>query len=120
MTPSSSNREAFGVAFFKIDGRGHFCAERVKKERGFLAHQGTRKLRFATPEELSALTGCAPGAVPPFGNLFGLPVLVDAELCRNERVAFNAGSNSVSITMRREDLVRISGATVCRFARPGT
>jgi Ala-tRNA(Pro) deacylase len=78
---------------------------------------GTRKLRFATPEELSALTGCAPGAVPPFGNLFGLPVLVDEELCRNERVAFNAGSNSVSVTMRREDLVRLSGATVCRFAR---
>jgi len=36
---------------------------------------GTRKLRFATPEELQTLTGCAPGAVPPFGNLFGLPVL---------------------------------------------
>jgi Ala-tRNA(Pro) deacylase len=81
---------------------------------------GARRLRFATPEELSPLTGCAPGAVPPFGNLFGLPVLVDGELCRNERVAFNAGSNSVSITMRREDLVRISGATVCRFARPAT
>ncbi len=78
---------------------------------------GTRKLRFATPEELAELTGCAPGAVPPFGNLFGLPVLVDEALCRNERVAFNAGSNSVSITMRREDFVRISGATVCRFAR---
>jgi prolyl-tRNA editing enzyme YbaK/EbsC (Cys-tRNA(Pro) deacylase) len=45
-------------------------------------------------------------------------VLVDEELCRNERVAFNAGSNSVSVTMRREDLVRHSGATVCRFARP--
>lgn len=79
---------------------------------------GTRKLRFATPEELSALTGCAPGAVPPFGNLFGLPVFVDEELCRNERVAFNAGSNSVSVSMRRGDLVRLSGATVCRFARP--
>ena len=79
---------------------------------------GTRKLRFATPEELLALTGCAPGAVPPFGNLFGLPVFVDEELCRNERVAFNAGSNSVSVTMRRGDLVRLSGATVCRFARP--
>ena len=79
---------------------------------------GTRKLRFATPEELAALTGCAPGAVPPFGNLFGLPVLVDEGLCRNERVVFNAGSNSVSVTMRCEDLVRLSRATVCRFARP--
>jgi len=80
---------------------------------------GTRKLRFATPEELQTLTGCAPGAVPPFGNLFGLPVLVDEALCRNERVAFNAGSNAVSITMRAEDLVRLTGATVCRFAAGG-
>jgi Ala-tRNA(Pro) deacylase len=77
---------------------------------------GTRTLRFATPEELQALTGCAPGAVPPFGNLFGLPVLLDEALCANERVAFNAGSNTVSVTMRCEDLVRLSAATVCRFA----
>ena len=77
---------------------------------------GTRTLRFATPEELLALTGCVPGAVPPFGNLFGLPVLVDAALCENERVAFNAGSNAVSITMRSDDLVRVANATVCRFA----
>lgn len=81
--------------------------------RGLL---GTRKLRFATPEELLTLTGCVPGAVPPFGNLFGLPVLVEEALCQNERVAFNAGSNAVSITMRCEDLVRLTGATVCRFA----
>jgi len=76
---------------------------------------GTRKLRFATPDELMTLTGCAPGAVPPFGNLFGLPVLVDEALCRHERVAFNAGSNTVSITMRCDDLVRLAGATVCTF-----
>jgi Ala-tRNA(Pro) deacylase len=77
---------------------------------------GTRKLRFATPEELQTLTGCAPGAVPPFGNLFGLRVLMDEALARNERVAFNAGSNTVSITMRCDDLVRLSEATMCRFA----
>jgi len=81
--------------------------------RGLL---GTRKLRFATPEELLTLTGCVPGAVPPFGNLFGLPVLVDEALCRNPRVAFNAGSNAVSITMRCEDMVRLAEAKVCRFA----
>jgi Ala-tRNA(Pro) deacylase len=77
---------------------------------------GTRKLRFATREELLRLTGCEPGAVPPFGNLFGLPVLLDAALCANERVVFSAGSHGRSITMRCADLVRISGATVCRFA----
>jgi Ala-tRNA(Pro) deacylase len=75
-----------------------------------------RQLRFATREELHTLTGCEPGAVPPFGNLFGLPVLLDEALCVNERVAFNAGSTTVSMTMRCADLVRVSGATVCRFA----
>jgi Ala-tRNA(Pro) deacylase len=77
---------------------------------------GTRKLRFATRDELYSLTGCEPGAVPPFGNLFGLPVLLDEALCDNERVVFNAGSHARSITMQCTDLVRISGATVCRFA----
>ena len=81
------------------------------------ASLGTRKLRFATPEELLALTGCPPGAVPPFGNLFGLPVLLDEELTRCEEIAFNAGSNAVSITMRCEDFVRLSGARVCRLAQ---
>lgn len=80
---------------------------------------GTRKLRFVTPEELFALTGCAPGAVPPFGNLFGLPVYLDEALIRCAEVAFNAGSNSVSVTMRADDLVRLTGATVCRFAQGG-
>jgi Ala-tRNA(Pro) deacylase len=78
---------------------------------------GVRKLRFATPEELLALTGCAPGAVPPFGNLFGLAVFVDEELTHLPRIAFNAGDNAVSITMRAEDFVRLSGATIARFAR---
>jgi Ala-tRNA(Pro) deacylase len=77
---------------------------------------GTRKLRFATREELDEVTGCAPGAVPPFGNLFGLPVLLDEALARNDRIVFNAGSNAVSITMRCADLIRLSGAAVCRFS----
>ena len=78
---------------------------------------GTRTLRFATPEELLALTGCAPGAVPPFGNLFGLPVLVDAELAAREEIAFNAGSNAVSIIMGAADFLRLSEARVHPLSR---
>jgi Ala-tRNA(Pro) deacylase len=76
---------------------------------------GTRKLRFATAEELQTLTGCQAGAVPPFGNLFDLPVYVDEPLATRETIAFNAGSHTVSFTMRGADFVRLSGATVCRF-----
>jgi Ala-tRNA(Pro) deacylase len=78
---------------------------------------GTRKVRFATPDELLELTGCTPGAVPPFGNLFGLPVIVDEALAGRERIVFNAGSNAVSITMAATDFFRLSGATVSRIAR---
>jgi Ala-tRNA(Pro) deacylase len=78
---------------------------------------GTRQLRFATADELRELTGCVPGAVPPFGNLFDLPVLIDEALTANETIAFNAGSNAVSITMRADDFVRLSGGTIARFTR---
>ncbi|HEV8439763.1 MAG TPA: YbaK/EbsC family protein [Methylomirabilota bacterium] len=78
---------------------------------------GTRTLRFANSEELASLTGCAPGAVPPFGNLFGLPVLVDQELAEREEIVFNAGSNSVSIVMRSADFLQLSEAQVHRLAR---
>ena len=78
---------------------------------------GTRTLRFATPEELFSLTGCVPGAVPPFGNLFGLPVFVDEPLAEREEIAFNAGSNVVSIVMPCADFLRLSGASIHQLSR---
>ncbi len=77
---------------------------------------GTRKLRFANAQELLDLTGCEPGAVPPFGNLFDLPVYVDEPLATRASIAFNAGSHTVSFMMSGADFVRLSGATVCRFS----
>ena len=79
---------------------------------------GTRTLRFATHAELLALTGCVPGAVPPFGNLFGLPALVDEALAEREEIAFSAGSNTVSIIMRGDDFLRLSEARVHALTRP--
>jgi Ala-tRNA(Pro) deacylase len=78
---------------------------------------GTRRLRFVTPDELWTLTGCVPGAVPPFGHLFDLEVLVDQEITRAHEIAFNAGSPTVSITMRGADFIRLSGARICRFVQ---
>ncbi len=105
----------------RADDRFVHCvlpADRKADNAALRALVGTRKLRFATRDELLALTGCEPGAVPPFGNLFGLPVLLDEALCANEQVVFNAGSNTVSITMRCSYLVRLSGASLCRFSAP--
>lgn len=79
---------------------------------------GSRKLRFATREELLHLTGLAPGAVPPFGSLFGLSTHCDARLAENEFINFNAGSHSESLQIAYADYVRCENPELGAFARP--
>ena len=55
-------------------------ADRKLDSRAVRRAKGWRKLRFATREEVSELTGLAPGSIPPFGSLFGLPTLCDERL----------------------------------------
>jgi Ala-tRNA(Pro) deacylase len=76
---------------------------------------GTRRVRFATTEELFELTGCSPGAVPPFGNLFGLPVFMDNALMEEDIVYFNCGSHTISFRMKRSDLAEATDAQIVDF-----
>ena len=64
----------------------------------------TKSIRFATSKELAEVTnGILPGAVPPFGTLFNLPVYADMALFANERIVFNCGERTASIAMQSED-----------------
>jgi len=71
-----------------------------------------KKSRFATRRELMDKTGLEPGAVPPFGSLFGLPTLCDPALGENETINFNAGDHAISVQMRFEDYLRIESPTM--------
>lgn len=63
-----------------------------------------KDIRFASEDEVIKITdGVLPGGVPPFGNLFGLKIIVDPTLFENEKIVFNAGDRSYSIAMRSED-----------------
>lgn len=62
---------------------------------------------FASFQELNDLTGLEKGAVPPFGNLFGVPTYVDVTLFENEYIAFNAASLTMSVKMKGEDYKRL-------------
>jgi Ala-tRNA(Pro) deacylase len=77
---------------------------------------GIHGLRFASREELKELTGLPPGAVPPFGSLFGLPTYCDTHLAENERINFNGGDNSISISLRYEDYVKAENPSLGAFA----
>ncbi len=50
---------------------------------------------------------CEPGAMPPFGPLYDLPVYVSGNLLRAERIAFNAGTHTEVVTIPFADFQRL-------------
>ncbi|MEZ4318931.1 MAG: YbaK/EbsC family protein [Myxococcota bacterium] len=80
---------------------------------------GIQRLRFATREELLALTGLEPGCVPPFGRpVFDLPLYVDTLTLEQPQIAFSLGSHALSAVLRTEDYARIAHPDrVFRFSR---
>ncbi|HZO96933.1 MAG TPA: YbaK/EbsC family protein [Gaiellaceae bacterium] len=77
---------------------------------------GGKGARFATDEELRDVTGLSKGAVPPFGGLFGLRTIYDTSLLEVETVNFNAGTHTDSVSMARDDLIRVGGGEVAAFS----
>ena len=71
--------------------------------RALRAVVGSRRIRFASRDELLDLTGLTPGAVPPFGSLFGLETVCDPGLADNAQINFNAGSHRHSVQMSYTD-----------------
>lgn len=61
---------------------------------------GGREVELAQEEEFSdAFADCELGAMPPFGNLYGMPVYVDSRLAEQPEIAFNAGSHTDLVRM---------------------
>ena len=104
-----------GIGFAVLALPGH----RAVHNRLLRHHLSVRRYRFATLDELAALTGLKPGAVPPFGRpIFDLPLFVDEGLALTSRVAFTAGSREVSIVMQTTDwLAAASPEDVFAFTR---
>lgn len=68
-------------------------------------------IRLATETEFKEIfKDCEIGAMPPFGNLFGLDTVVDRGLTGTHDIAFNAGNH--------KELIRLSYPDFERLARP--
>lgn len=50
---------------------------------------------------------CEVGAMPPFGNLFDMPVYVSSHLADNEQIVFNAGTHSELMKLAYRDFERL-------------
>ena len=72
---------------------------------------GARNVELADEDEFSeAFPDCETGAMPPFGNLYGMNVFVSRVLSEDEEIAFTAGSHS--------ELIRLSYADYERLVHP--
>lgn len=97
----------------KVDGRYAMAVlpanERVTPER-LQRVIGAGSVSFADGNELAALfPGIVPGAMPPFGNLYGMDVYME-QMPGESDIAFNAGNFS--------ELIILSFADFRRLARP--
>ena len=72
---------------------------------------------LATEEEFRDLfPGCETGAMPPFGNLYDMPVFVDESLSKDKQIAFNAGTHNELIRLSYEDFARLVQPKIVTFA----
>lgn len=51
--------------------------------------------------------GCEVGAMPPFGNLYDMPVYVSSQLTHQDHIMFNSGSHSELMQVAYQDFERL-------------
>jgi len=60
---------------------------------------------------------CQPGAIPPFGRLYGMEVWVDQAVCDSEFVVFCAGTHEDCIRMKYSEFAKLTQPRICRFSQ---
>ena len=78
---------------------------------------GSDNIRLADEHEfIDRFPDCEVGAMPPFGNLYGVDVFVANSLAEDEEIAFNACSHSQLIKMSYSDYERLVNPVRLDFA----
>jgi Ala-tRNA(Pro) deacylase len=77
---------------------------------------GADDVQFATEDEFVDLfPGCEPGAMPPFGNLYGMEVFVSPTLAQQRDILFNAGNHHEVMKIAYKDFERLVEPQVLSF-----
>ena len=90
------------------------CTADLDRLKGLI---GRGEIRLASVEEiLAGFPGCALGATPPFGRLFGIPTVVDESLVEQRDIVLPSGDHRTAIRMRATDYVTLAEARSGHFA----
>jgi len=105
----------------EADGRFVLCAlpasYRIDLERLRDMLHADRVRLADEPTLQEVFEDCEVGAEPPIGFLYGIPTLMDASLCNDERVTFQAGNHEAAITMKMKDYRRVAQPEIARFGQ---
>lgn len=113
-------KEVAKTVIVKLDGQlamavlpapDHLSINRLKQATG--AHD----VELASEDEFAEIfPNCEVGAMPPFGNLWGLTVFVDERLREDEQIVFNAGSHTELVQLPYSDYERLVQPVVARLS----
>ena len=81
------------------------------------ANLGGKEVRLAhEPEFAATFPDCEVGTMPPFGNLYSLPVYVESHLVGQETIVFPVGTPTDTMSLRYNDFAQLVHPTVMDFA----
>jgi Ala-tRNA(Pro) deacylase len=79
---------------------------------------GARIAELASEEEFGdRFPGCEVGAMPPFGNLYGMEVYAAQSLAKDKTIAFKAGTHFELIRMAYKDFERLVQPRVVKLSK---
>ncbi len=113
-------KEVAKTVLVKLDGTLAMVVlpapDRVSPER-LRDATGAHEVELASEADFEdRFPGCEVGAMPPFGNLWGLTVFVDERLREDEQIAFNAGTHTELVRLAYGDFERVVEPVVARLS----
>ena len=115
-----SGKELAKTVMIKIDGKIAMAVLPASYKISFDQLKealNAEKVRLAYEQEfMDKFPDCEVGAMPPFGNLYGLEVFVAESLTEDEEIAFNACSHTELIKMKYSDFERLVKPKKLKFA----
>jgi len=95
------------LAMAVIPASFHVDLDRLRTLTGAQSVEVANELEFK-----DAFPDCETGAMPPFGNLYDMPVYADESLAENEEITFTAGSHRELVRKHWADMARLVNPTI--------